>query len=98
MDHAGFILIGKHKGYNLAYSFHKRLAAALEAELTDWVNHPHQRASLSDEDNPIALGKVPAGYPTHDADVLSINLGEDWEHSRCEVWDVNEDPCVLSQL
>ena len=39
-NHVDFVLAGKHQGYNLAWSPHKRLAEALDLDLTGWVNMP----------------------------------------------------------
>ena len=70
------------------------MAEAHELDLAGWVDHLDHSASLSIEDHPIAL--VPAVSPAQDANGIGVYLGEDWVTPRCEVWDVDQLPCLCA--
>ena len=65
---------------------------AVELDLACWVDLPDHSGSLSIEQHPIAAGAIPAVTPTHDGDVVGIDLREDWPGSRREVWDFYQNP------
>ena len=52
--------------------------------------------SLGVEDSSTVEVVVPSvePVPTQDADVLGVNLREDWECPRREVGDIDENPCL----
>ena len=94
-DHLDFQLEGRHQGDNLAWSFHKRLAAAEELDFAGWVDHPHHSTGLSVEDHPIA-GVIPSVSPAKDGDADGVDLRKDWAGSRREVWDFYQNPCLCA--
>ena len=95
-DQVDFTLAGHHQGDNLPCRPHKRLAFALELDLTDWVDLLDHCTSLSIEDDAIAA-VISSADPAQDGDADSIKLGEDGVEPRREVWDVDQLPCLRPQ-
>ena len=95
-DHLDFQLAGFHQGDNLPRSPHKRLAEAVEFELACWVNHLDHGTSLSVQEHPIAE-ELPSAIPTQDGYGLGVDLRDDGDSPRCEVWDVDQLPCLCSE-
>ena len=90
LDLPPFVL---HQGYHLPWSLHKRLAVALELNVTGWVDHLDPSTSLSIEKDPIAAIVVPSAViPREDGDVVGVDLAKDREGPRGEIWDVNKHP------
>ena len=95
-DHTDFAHGGTHQGYNLPCSSHKRLTEALEPALTGWSDHLDHSTSLAVEQHPIVEVVASVKSP-EDGYVLGVNLREDGEVPRREVWDLNELPCLCAQ-
>ena len=76
-DHLDFALSGLHQGDNLAWSLHKRLAEAVELDLSSRVDYLDHGTSLSIEQHPIIEGTVPSAISPEDGYVFGINLRED---------------------
>ena len=87
---------GHDQGYNLSSSLLIRLAVALEGDVTGWVDLLDYSASFDVEDHTIAAPLVVAA-PTQDADVISIDLRDEWVSPLREIWDVDELPSLRPQ-
>ena len=73
-DKVDFVLAGLHQRYNLPWSPHKRLAEALELNVTGWVDHLDHSTSLRVEQHPIIEVLTCEVIPTQDGNGLGVEL------------------------